>query len=123
MASVLPYERLRATAAAHGVGSVMVEHRGIGLSRTDGAGRDLPVAEVTVEAAADDLAAVLDHLRIERVVVDGSSYGTYLAQVFGVRHPHRVAGWCSTRRCCPWPRTSWPSGHTGAACCGTPTPR
>ncbi len=91
MASVLPYERLRATAAAHGVGSVMVEHRGIGLSRTDGEGRDLPVAEVTVGAAADDLAAVLDHLRIERVVVDGSSYGTYLAQVFGVRHPHRVA--------------------------------
>ncbi|MEZ0164842.1 alpha/beta fold hydrolase [Kineococcus sp. LSe6-4] len=91
MASVLPYARLRATAAAHGVGAVMVEHRGVGLSRHDGAGQDLDPAEVTVQAAADDLAAVLDHLGIERVVVHGSSYGTYVAQVFGVRHPHRVA--------------------------------
>jgi pimeloyl-ACP methyl ester carboxylesterase len=91
MATVLPYERLRATAAAHGVGTVMVEHRGVGLSRKDSRGRDLPVEEVTVEAAADDLAAVLDHLGTERVVVHGSSYGTYLAQAFGVRHPHRVA--------------------------------
>jgi pimeloyl-ACP methyl ester carboxylesterase len=42
-------------------------------------------------AAADDLAAILDRLRIRRPVnVYGDSYGTYFAQAFAVRHPERV---------------------------------
>ncbi|GAB3673160.1 hypothetical protein GCM10027597_08590 [Saccharopolyspora tripterygii] len=41
---------------------------------------------------ADDLAAVLDDCAVDRAVVYGCSYGGRLAQVFGVRHPHRVAG-------------------------------
>ena len=40
--------------------------------------------------AADDLAALLDALAIERVNLYGDSYGTYFAQVFGLRHPGRV---------------------------------
>ena len=68
----------------------MVEHRGVGLSRTDEHGRDLPREAVTVEAAADDLAAVLDHAGIQQAVVYGASYGTYLTQAFGIRHPDRV---------------------------------
>jgi proline iminopeptidase len=39
-----------------------------------------------------DLAAVLDDCGVRRAVVYGSSYGTYLAQGLGVRHPDRVAG-------------------------------
>ncbi|WP_106215188.1 alpha/beta hydrolase [Kineococcus rhizosphaerae] len=92
MASVLPYARFRATASARGVDVVMVEHRGIGLSRHDDRGRDLEPGDVTVEDVVDDLAAVLDDLGVERAVVLGSSYGTYVAQGFGVRHPQRVAG-------------------------------
>ncbi|MGH2634637.1 MAG: alpha/beta hydrolase [Actinomycetota bacterium] len=42
-------------------------------------------------AAADDLAAILDALDVPRVVVYGDSYGTYLAQVFAIRHPDRTA--------------------------------
>jgi pimeloyl-ACP methyl ester carboxylesterase len=41
-------------------------------------------------AAADDLAAVLDKLRVPVVNIYGDSYGTYFAQTFAVRHPHRV---------------------------------
>jgi pimeloyl-ACP methyl ester carboxylesterase len=40
--------------------------------------------------AADDLAAVLDALSIERVGVYGNSYGSYFAQVFALRHRERV---------------------------------
>lgn len=40
--------------------------------------------------AADDFAAVLDHLSIPRVDVYGDSYGTFLGQTFAVRHPDRV---------------------------------
>jgi pimeloyl-ACP methyl ester carboxylesterase len=41
-------------------------------------------------AAADDLAAVLDKLRVPVVNIYGDSYGTYFAQAFAVRHPERV---------------------------------
>jgi pimeloyl-ACP methyl ester carboxylesterase len=41
-------------------------------------------------AAADDLAAVLDKLRVPLVDVYGDSYGTYFAQAFAVRHRARV---------------------------------
>ena len=41
-------------------------------------------------AAADDLSAILDGLRVSKVDVYGDSYGTYLAQVFALRHPDRT---------------------------------
>ncbi|MDQ3781446.1 MAG: alpha/beta hydrolase, partial [Actinomycetota bacterium] len=40
--------------------------------------------------AADDMAAVLDHLGIDRIDLYGVSYGTFFAQTFAVRHPHRL---------------------------------
>lgn len=40
--------------------------------------------------AADDLAAILDALEIGRIDMYGDSYGTYLEQVFAVRHPARL---------------------------------
>lgn len=92
LASVLPYRKVRRMAAARGFDVVMVEHRGVGLSRTDYNGADLPMDALTVGATADDLAAVLDDCGIARAVVWGSSYGGYLAQAFGARHGDRVAG-------------------------------
>ncbi len=41
-------------------------------------------------AAVDDLALVLDKLRVPVVDIYGDSYGTYFAQAFAVRHPERV---------------------------------
>ncbi|PSK99085.1 alpha/beta hydrolase family protein [Murinocardiopsis flavida] len=92
LASVLPYRKARLMAAARGFDVVMVEHRGVGLSRTDYGGADLPMDALTISAAADDIAAVLDDCGITRAVVWGSSYGGYLAQAFGARHGDRVAG-------------------------------
>lgn len=91
LASVLPYTTLRQDAARRGLDVLMVEHRGVGLSRRDTAGRDLPVAAVTVAAVVEDLAAVLDAAGVHRAVVYGASYGSYVAQAFGARHPERVA--------------------------------
>lgn len=91
LASAVPYRRWRSRAAALGIDAILVEHRGVGLSRLDDAGRDLPRSAVTVEAVVDDLAAVLDDAGVERAVVDGASYGSYLAQAFAARHPERVA--------------------------------
>ncbi len=91
LASVVPYRGLRARAATLGLDVLMVEHRGVGLSRRDEDGHDLLLEEVTIESAADDMAAVLDDAGIGQAVVYGSSYGSYLAQAFAVRHPDRVA--------------------------------
>ncbi|MCE0537893.1 alpha/beta hydrolase [Kineosporia rhizophila] len=91
MGSVLPYVGLRATATQHGLDAIMVEHRGVGLSRRDNRGRDLPLDAVTLEAAADDLAAVVQECGVKSVVAYGSSYGSHQAQVFAARHPELVA--------------------------------
>lgn len=90
LASVLPYRKLRKAAARRGFDVVMVEHRGVGLSRTDRAGADLPMTAMTTRAVVDDLAAALDHCGWRRAVVYGTSYGGHLAQAFGTRHPERV---------------------------------
>lgn len=91
LASVLPYRGFRRRAAAQGLDVIMVEHRGVGLSRTTPDGRDLPPSALTIDQVLGDLEAVLDDARVSRVVVYGSSYGSYLAQAFGARHPERVA--------------------------------
>lgn len=41
--------------------------------------------------AADDLAALLDALHVDRADFYGDSYGTFFVQVFAARHPSRVA--------------------------------
>jgi pimeloyl-ACP methyl ester carboxylesterase len=40
--------------------------------------------------AADDLAAVLDALAIDRIDLYGDSYGTFFGQAFAIRHPDRI---------------------------------
>lgn len=92
LASILPYHSFRRRAAKQGLDVLMVEHRGVGLSRTDPSEADLPGTALTIRAAVDDIAAALDAEGVERAVVYGSSYGTYLAQAFGAWHPDRVAG-------------------------------
>lgn len=91
MASGMLYRGFRRRASARGLDVLMVEHRGVGLSRRDAHGRDLSREAVTLEAAAADLAAVLDAAGVERAVVVGSSYGSYLAQLLAVRQPQRIA--------------------------------
>ena len=92
LASVLPYRMFRAAAAKRGLDVVMVEHRGVGMSRKSDSGVDLEPSEITVGAVLADLVAVLDAEGVERVIVYGSSYGSYLAGAFGTRYPERVTG-------------------------------
>jgi len=53
---------------------------------------DLADGPLTMERIADDAAALLDALGIERAVVGGCSMGGYAAFAFARRHPHRLAG-------------------------------
>ncbi len=89
-ASVALYRAFRRRAALAGLDVIMVEHRGVGLSRHDDAGHDLPAEAMTVRAVVDDLAAVLDDAHVDKAIVYGASYGTYLAAGLGVSHPSRV---------------------------------
>lgn len=91
MASIGHYQGLRRRAATAGLDVIMVEHRGVGMSRRDESGTDLPPEALTIEQVVDDIAAALDDADVDRAVVYGTSYGTYLAAGLGVRHPGRVA--------------------------------
>lgn len=92
VASVLPYRRLRARAAQDGLDLLMVEHRGVGLSRLDVDGAALPPQAITLTDVVSDLVAVLDHEGIDRVVLLGSGYGSLLAAALIAAHPQRVVG-------------------------------
>lgn len=59
--------------------------RGHGLS-------DAPQGPYSMEQHSDDLAALLDHLGVERAIVAGLSMGGYVTLAFWRRHPERVAG-------------------------------
>lgn len=91
-ASVVPYASYRPRIFRAGFRVVMVEHRGVGLSRKDAEGWDLPVEAMRTEYAARDVLAVLEHLGVEKAWLHGTSYGGYLIQQIGVLAPERVAG-------------------------------
>lgn len=89
-ASIALYRGLRRRAAAEGLDVIMIEHRGVGMSRHDDAGADLPPEALTIEQVVDDLAAVLDDAQVDSAIIYGTSYGTYIAAGVGVRHPAKV---------------------------------
>jgi proline iminopeptidase len=89
-ASVALYRGFRRRAAADGLDVIMVEHRGVGMSRHDDNGQDLPAEALNIDQVVDDVAAVLDDAKVDKAVIYGTSYGSYLAAGFGVRHRDRV---------------------------------
>ena len=89
-ASIALYRGFRRRAAAHGLDVIMIEHRGVGMSRHDDDGADLPPEALTIEQVVDDVAAVLDDAQVDKAVMYGTSYGAYVAAGVGVRHPDRV---------------------------------
>jgi pimeloyl-ACP methyl ester carboxylesterase len=91
-ASVALYRGLRRRAASQGLDVIMMEHRGVGMSRHDDNGNDLPPEALTIAQVVDDVVAVLDDAQVDKAVVYGTSYGTYVAAAVGARHPERVHG-------------------------------
>ena len=91
-ASIALYRGFRRRAAAEGLDVIMVEHRGVGMSRHDDSGNDLPPEALTIDQVVDDVAAVLDDAQVDKAVIYGTSYGTYVAAGVGARHPDRVHG-------------------------------
>jgi 3-oxoadipate enol-lactonase len=72
-----------ALAARHPV--IAIEHRGHG-------GGLAVAGRLDMATLADDAAALLDELGVERAIVVGFSLGTMTALHIGARHTHRVAG-------------------------------
>lgn len=91
LASAVPYRALRQKAVKQGLDVLMLEHRGVGLSRRSADGSDLPLEAMRISLVVDDIRAVLDAEGIDRVTIVGSSYGSYVALAFAVTLPHRVA--------------------------------
>lgn len=77
-ASVLRY----ALPLASHVRLITPDLRGSGRSRFHGA--------LSWALLADDLAALLDHLALDRAVIGGASFGAGVAIAFALRHPARV---------------------------------
>lgn len=59
-----------------------------------------------LEDCADDVAATLDQLGIERAVIVGYSMGGAVAQLVAHRHPHRTAGLVLCATSCRFRRTT-----------------
>jgi pimeloyl-ACP methyl ester carboxylesterase len=91
-ASIALYRGFRRRAAAEGLDVIMMEHRGVGMSRHDDNGNDLPPEALTIDQVVDDVVAVLDDAQVDKAVLYGTSYGTYVAAGVGARHPDRVHG-------------------------------
>jgi proline iminopeptidase len=89
-ASIALYRGFRRRAAAEGLDVIMIEHRGVGMSHHDDGGADLPLEAMTIDQVVDDVAAVLDDAHVDKAVIYGTSYGTYVVAAVGVRHPDRV---------------------------------
>jgi sugar phosphate isomerase/epimerase len=51
-----------------------------------------PSEKISLAAFADDLLALMDHLRIKKAVVGGISMGAAVALNFALRHPQRLLG-------------------------------
>jgi pimeloyl-ACP methyl ester carboxylesterase len=76
-------------AALFRAGSLAAAHRLIAPD-VRGAGRSIYSGELSWELLADDLAALLDHLDLERAVIGGVSAGSGIALSFARRHPRRL---------------------------------
>lgn len=73
------------------VAALAQEHEVVAYDMLGHGDSALPSENAGLEAYADQLAALLDHLAFERVAVVGFSMGGLVARAFALRHPDRLA--------------------------------
>lgn len=66
---------------------ILVDQRGCGRSKPSPS-----IIDNTTELLVDDIEKIRQHLNIEQWLITGGSWGTTLAMVYGISHPHRVLG-------------------------------
>jgi pimeloyl-ACP methyl ester carboxylesterase len=81
---------------------VTPDNRGTGSS-------DAPFPPYTMSELADDLAAVIEDLRLGPALVAGISLGGMMAQQMSIRHPELVAGLVLAATTCGLPHGQAPS--------------
>ena len=81
---LVEYVDVQAMLARGGRHSIASDNPGYGYS-------DLLPASVTIDDLANNLLALLDHLRLERVIVAGHHSGAAIAAAFAARQPQRTA--------------------------------
>jgi pimeloyl-ACP methyl ester carboxylesterase len=79
------YFTLANPVAAGGADAILYDLRGHGMS-------ERPPRGYRVADFADDLAALLDELHVERATLVGNSFGGVVALAFAAAHPERVSG-------------------------------
>jgi 3-oxoadipate enol-lactonase len=70
---------------------------------------DAPSGPYTIELLADDLKALLDHLRISRAHFCGLSMGGMIGQAFALRYPGVFATLVLADTACRYPADAWPA--------------
>ena len=98
-------ERFCQTLADGGFRVIRFDNRDVGLSSKveDGPEPDVAkamtgdasTASYTVDDMADDAAALLDALGIDKAHIVGASMGGMIVQAFAIRHPNKTASLCS----------------------------
>lgn len=66
-----------------GVRAITIDTPGYGTS-------DLPSKQPSIKGYADTVAYVLDHLKLDKVVIAGHHTGAQIAVAFAANHPHRT---------------------------------
>ena len=93
---VSPARRTRTAVACRTIAAISIPRSGASCCLDQrGAGRSTPIAEIegnTTQALIDDLERLRVHLRIERWLVFGGSWGSTLALAYAQAHPPRCLG-------------------------------
>lgn len=77
---------------------IAFDHRGSGASRA-------PIDEIGIEAMVDDLFAVMDHCRVDKVVIAGESMGSLVVERAAERAPERFSHLIIVAGAARFPRT------------------
>ncbi|WP_375285729.1 alpha/beta fold hydrolase [Sphingomonas sp.] len=83
--SLIEWADIQPCLAARGIRTLAVDTPGYGMS-------DAPEGKPSIQAYADNVVPVLDHLKLRRVAVAGHHTGAAVAAALAARHPDRVTG-------------------------------